>query len=70
MKKFAINYRKWNNASENNEFFGETTTDHKFTKREAIAHLQNNGFKPWGTKNLKLPNVFSNGKGTMAYIVK
>lgn len=66
---FAINYRKWDNASDSHGFVGETTTAKKFTKREAIAHLERNGFKAWG-KQRKLPNVFSNGNGTMAYIVK
>lgn len=67
--KFAINYRKSSNTSESAEFVGETTTERRFTKREAIAHLEDNGFKAWG-KQRKLPSVFSNGNGTMAYIVK
>lgn len=70
MSKFAITYRKWNNASVNNEFVGEMTTDRKFTKREAIAHLKSNGFIAWGNTKRKLPNVFTNGNGIMAYILK
>lgn len=68
--KFAINYRKSSNTKENAEFVGEMTTERRFTKREAIAHLQRNGFTVFGSKQRKLPSVFSNGKGTMAYIVK
>lgn len=70
MKNFAITYRKWSNTKTNHDFVGETTTENSFTKREAIAHLEANGFAPWGTKARKLPSVFTNDKGTMAYIVK
>lgn len=64
---FKIEFRHYSEA------LGKATVNVsriKRTKREAMQHLENMGFTPWGTKTTKLHSIYTNDNGCMAYIMK
>lgn len=66
---FAIKYCKWDLTAKN--YIGSRKTDHKFTKRQAMAKLERMGFERWGRTDAKLCSVYSRpDNGMMAYIIK
>ncbi len=64
---FNIIYERWDYTAQN--YIGKKTVARKFTKRQAMQHLESQGFNRWGRTDTKLHSVYSNGNGTvMAYI--
>lgn len=64
MKK--IKYQKFD---EQGYFKGEKTSARKYTLREAMEHLRQNGFKPLFDTEHKRQYVWTNGKGINAHIL-
>ena len=63
---FTINFKKFD---EQGYIKAERKGTEKYTKREAIEVLKNNGFYPIQLgKTVKLPNCWTNGRGTNAHI--
>lgn len=62
----AIRYRKFD---EQGNFKAENTSARKYTVRGAMEHLRENGFEPMFDNGKKLKKVWTNGKGTNAYIL-
>ena len=62
----AIKFRKFD---EQGYFKGENTSERKYTLRNAMEHLRENGFEPMFDDGKKLQRVWTNGKGINAYIL-
>lgn len=52
---FCIHYKSFD---ETGHFKGEKKGTKRYTLREAMANLEANGFKPWGSKKRKLHKVY------------
>lgn len=65
MKKM-IRFRKFD---EQGHCRGEIDSQRKYTVREAMAHLEENGFRPSAVSDRKLIYCWTDGRGTNAYIL-
>lgn len=65
MKK-TIRFRKFD---EQGCCRGEIDSQRKYTVRGAMAHLEENGFRPSTVSDRKLVYCWTNGCGTNAYIL-
>lgn len=62
---YAIRFSKFD---EHGNFKCSNTSTRKYTVREAMQHLEDNGFKPLATKKKKLYRVYGK-RGYIAHII-
>lgn len=63
---FAIKFTKFDM---NGNFVGTKTSAKKYTKRQAMAHLENNGMRRLFNSSSKLCSCYTNGNGLNATII-
>lgn len=60
---------KYDKYDEQGYYKASTESERKYTVREAMQHLHDNGFKPMFNNSRKLKYVWTNDNGTNAVIL-